>query len=181
MTTRLTRRDAVAALVAAGVTVGAGAEYSSPDEVSQPDEVSLLDDQEMDTVVALARVLYPSEVDGIHSFVERYVAGRARAQPEHVSSMCGALEYLDDYTQSWHDVSFADLPADDQTDVLQSMGVDDAESDPDGSDVERVRFYLVNELLFALYSSPTGGRLVGIENPPGHPGGLGSYRTGGPE
>jgi len=40
----------------------------------------------------------------------------------------------------------------------------------------RVRYYLVNDLLFALYSSPTGGKLVGIENPQGHPGGTGSYQ-----
>ena len=46
---------------------------------------------------------------------------------------------------------------------------------------DRVRFFVVNELLFALYSSPTGGSLVGIENPVGHPGGTESYQHAGPE
>jgi len=36
---------------------------------------------------------------------------------------------------------------------------------------ERVRYYVVNELLLALYASPTGGELVGLENPQGHPAG----------
>jgi hypothetical protein len=58
------------------------------------------------------------------------------------------------------------------------LGVRTAEPDPDGTDVERVRYYVVNELLFALYSSPTGGELVGLENPQGHPGGIDSYRRG---
>jgi hypothetical protein len=41
-----------------------------------------------------------------------------------------------------------------------------------------VRYYVVNELLLALYASPTGGELVGIENPQGHPGGTASYQQG---
>jgi len=58
------------------------------------------------------------------------------------------------------------------------MSVDTADPVPDGDDVERVRYYVVNELLFALYSSPTGGELVGLENPRGNPGGLASYQRG---
>jgi hypothetical protein len=62
--------------------------------------------------------------------------------------------------------------------VLDEMGVDTADPDPEGPDPARVRFYVVNDLLFALYASPTGGELVGIENPQGHPGGTDSYRRG---
>jgi hypothetical protein len=56
------------------------------------------------------------------------------------------------------------------------MGIDVVDSDPEGSDTEQMRFYLVNELLFALYTSPTGAKLAGIENPQGHPGGTTSYQ-----
>jgi hypothetical protein len=41
-----------------------------------------------------------------------------------------------------------------------------------------VRHLVVNDLLYALYASPTGARLAGLENPPGHPGGIESYREG---
>jgi hypothetical protein len=60
------------------------------------------------------------------------------------------------------------------------MGADtaDPDPDPDGTDAGRVRYYVVNELLYALYASPTGGELVGIENPRGYPGGTASYRRG---
>jgi hypothetical protein len=58
------------------------------------------------------------------------------------------------------------------------MGVHTADPDSEGTDPERVRFHVVNELLYALYTSPTGGELVGIENPQGYPGGTASYREG---
>jgi hypothetical protein len=58
------------------------------------------------------------------------------------------------------------------------MGADTVDPDPDGGDVARVRYYVVNELLFALYASPTGAELLGLENPQGHPGGLASYQRG---
>ena len=60
--------------------------------------------------------------------------------------------------------------------LLRGIGVETADPVPDGTLTERVRFYLVNDLLFAFYASPTGGRLVGIENPIGHPGGIESYQ-----
>jgi hypothetical protein len=36
-----------------------------------------------------------------------------------------------------------------------------------------VNYYLLDELLFAFYSSPTGGELIGNKNPRGYPGGFG--------
>ena len=71
-----------------------------------------------------------------------------------------------------------DLPPADRDALLDQMSVDVADPDPDGVDRERVRYYVVNELLFALYATPTGGKLVGIENPQGYPGGTASYQRG---
>jgi hypothetical protein len=62
--------------------------------------------------------------------------------------------------------------------ALREMGVHTAEPDPAGTTAERVRYYLVNEVLYALYASPKGGELVGIENPQGYPGGANSYQQG---
>jgi hypothetical protein len=41
-----------------------------------------------------------------------------------------------------------------------------------------VRYYVVDELLYAFYASPVGGGMAGIENPPGYPGGTESYQEG---
>jgi len=56
------------------------------------------------------------------------------------------------------------------------MTVDTAGPDPDGVAGERIRYYLVNELLYAFYASPTGAGLVGLENPRPIP--AGRRRTG---
>lgn len=173
----LTRRDAVAALTAAGAASVLGGTLTwaalTTDDADPPTGFTA---HERATLVALAETLYPSAVSGVPAFVERYTVGRVRERPDYVEGMRGAIDALDDHATEWFDAPFADLDAETRGDVLGSMGVRTASPEPDGLGPERVRFYLVNELLFALYTTPTGGELVGIENPQGHPGGTTSYR-----
>ncbi|MFB6157168.1 MAG: gluconate 2-dehydrogenase subunit 3 family protein [Haloferacaceae archaeon] len=173
---RLTRRDALAALAAAGVAGGGGAVLLS--ERDGEDANGPLGGRVTDTLVAAAEVLYPSEVEGVGTFVRRYARARAEDRPEHAAGVAAAAGYLDEYAEAWHGQRFAALDPATRDDALRRMGADDVDPDPSGSDAERVRYYVVNELLFALYASPTGGKLVGIENPQGHPGGLASYQRG---
>ncbi|WP_251342650.1 gluconate 2-dehydrogenase subunit 3 family protein [Haloplanus halophilus] len=178
---RLTRRDALAALAAAGVAVGGGAVLRSSDDErggSGDDADRPVTDDELATLVAAAEVLYPSAVENVDAFVGRYVRGRAEDEPGHVAGVVDATGYLDEYAEAWYGEGFAALDRSDREEALRRMNVDTTDPDPEGSDVERVRYYVVNELLFALYASPTGGELVGIENPQGHPGGLASYQRG---
>lgn len=175
----LTRRDAVAALAAAGVAGGSAVVLSDGRRSREGDGGGRpLDDSDVGALVAVAEVLYPSAVENVGEFVARYARGRARERPEHARGVAESVAYLDDYAGAWHGEQFSALDPATRADTLREMNADTAEPDPEGSDVERVRYYLVNELLFALYSSPTGGELVGIENPQGHPGGLASYQRG---
>lgn len=172
----LTRRDAIAALGAAGVAVGGGtAAFLSTQDGRQGSERPI-DDAGTATLVAAADVLYPSDVEEVEQFVTRYVRGRADDEPEHVRGVADAAAYLDEYAGAWYDEEFAALDPSTRETVLRRMNADTADPNPDGSDVERVRYYVVNELLFALYATPTGGELVGLGNPQGHPGGLASYQ-----
>ena len=91
-----------------------------------------------------------------------------------------AVGIVEDRAQRWYGSEFDALDPDRRDQLLREMGVDTADEAPDGTDAERVRYYLVNDLLLALYASPTGGGLVGIENPQGHPGGTDSYQRGPP-
>lgn len=179
MTHELTRRDAIAALSAAGASL-AGCVAPSADSDGQSDDGrdSTLSNHDRETLAAAAEVLYPDDVTEIDSFVQRYAAGRTANQPEHASGIADAVGYLDEYSRAWYDAEFATLSAADRDEALRRMGADEADPDPAGGDVERLRYYVVNDLLLALYASPTGGKLVGIENPPGHPGGLASYQRG---
>lgn len=174
----LSRRDALAALAAAGVgAAGVGAGAIALDE---RDDETPLGDHELRTLEAVASTVYPSDVSGIPAFLETYVLGRARDRPERATGIADAVAALDEYTRGWYDRAYADLDPADRGEVLREMGVHLAEPvpDADASEAERVRFYLVNELLYALYTTPTGAELVGLENPQGYPGGTGTYRRG---
>ncbi|EMA01978.1 Tat (twin-arginine translocation) pathway signal sequence [Haloarcula vallismortis] len=183
----LTRRDALKALGAAGVTVTGGAaalvwNESGDDETADSAEndtataESEFGDHERETYRAVAAIVYPSEVTGVQEFVDSYVTGRVEADPERATEMSTAVADLDAYAQEWEDTVFAALDTETQEETLRGMGVKASDPDPHGDPRHRVRYYLVNDLLFALYSSPTGGTLVGIENPQGYPGGASSYQ-----
>jgi len=192
MTPDLSRRDAIAALGAAGVaTAGLGAltwealEEDGEDESGDgeggeidPTESEAPSPTERETLVAAAEALYPSEVSGVDEFVETYVVGRLRDRPDHEAGVREAAVAIDDYARQWYDSPYAELDRGTRQDIFDEWGLDIADTDPAGSRRERVRYYLVNELLYAFYSSPTGGELVGIENPQGHPGGTDSYQRG---
>jgi hypothetical protein len=190
---RLTRRDAVAALASAGILGGGAVALAArsredtggdvdgetaTERESDGTPAGPIDEDDLATLTAVAEVVYPSEVDGIEAFVAKFVTGRADARPDHAAEVADAVAYLDEWTESWYGSRFVELDADERSEALSQMGVDGADPDPGGSNVERVRYYVVNDLLFALYASPTGGELVGIENPQGHPGGTDSYQRG---
>ena len=130
----------------------------------------------LDVMDAAAAVVYPSNVTGRRAFVERYVVGRTDGRESYRRGLEATAAELDAIARDWRDAGFADLSPDARDGVLRGLGVATADPEPDGTVSERIRLYVVNDLLFAFYSSPTGGRLVGIENPIGHPGGTESYR-----
>jgi hypothetical protein len=183
----LSRRDAVAALAALGLGGGAAATYTRRDSGDDGDPQSGTEDEEIDVrdgrvervAVAAAEVLYPSQVTGVEQFVTEFLGPRLN-QDGHGDGIREAVGIVGDRAQRWHGAEFDALDPDRRDQLLREMGVDTADEAPDGTDAERVRYYLVNDLLLALYASPTGGELVGIENPQGHPGGTDSYQRGPP-
>ena len=168
----LTRRDAVAALGAlgAGTAVAGCLQQEATSEETDGEPVR-------ETMVAVAEVLYPSEVSGVDEFVETFLSGRLDDSP-HADGLRGAVDALETRAEAWYDDRVAALAVDERDSLLRETGAATADPDPDGTPAERIRYYIVNELLLALYSSPTGGELVGIENPQGHAGGLDSYQRG---
>ncbi|KTG08210.1 gluconate 2-dehydrogenase subunit 3 family protein [Haloferax profundi] len=178
---RLTRRDALTVL--AGLGIGGGGavavdRFDPPTAERQPTGVGDDGDFSTDvlpTMVAAAAVVYPSEATGVSEFVETYVLGRT-TEEDRTEAMRAAVTELDSVARDWYDVPFSDLSTEERDSLLRELGVDTADPVPDGTISERIRFHVVNELLYAFYASPTGGRLVGIENPIGHPGGVESYQ-----
>jgi hypothetical protein len=170
----LSRRDAVAALAAVGA---AGAGGVALDRALE--EPGGVEEATVETLVAAAEALYPTAVDGVDEFVRAFVDGRLD-DDDRAAGYRGATDHLDRHARAWHDRQFRELSVERRREALSEMGADAADPDPDpaGGEPGRVRYYVVNELLFALYASPTGAELVGLENPQGHPGGTDSYRRG---
>lgn len=166
----LTRRDAAAALLAMGVTGGLAIGLDGPPEEELPD-----DDAVRTTMRAVAEVVFPSDLGGIEVFVDTFMEGRLEAESRELRATVAELDRL---SRAWHGAPVDALSIAERDRLLREIGVDQADADPHGSTPELIRFHVVNELLLALYASPTGGRLVGLENPPGHPGGIESYRRG---
>lgn len=138
---KLTRRDAVIALSTLGLTSAAWlADHPREGAVSSA---------EADALVALGETLYPASVEPSRSFVETYVAGQREIDPDHAANVAAAVNTV---RQECRLVTGVDLPAlsrERRGDVLRSTGADRAEPDPDGTDAERIRYYVVNNLLYA--------------------------------
>ncbi|MDR9431952.1 MAG: gluconate 2-dehydrogenase subunit 3 family protein [Natronomonas sp.] len=181
----LTRRDAAAALAAIGTTGAVafgvnrlGREREERDERPDPAAGVTVDDARIvETLSAAAAVVYPEAVSGVDAFVEAFLDGRLD-RPDHAVALGEAVGELDELATAWYGDRFAELPVADRDRLLREAGANTADEDPEGTTAERIRYYVVNELLLALYASPTGGELVGIENPQGYPGGTESYRRG---
>lgn len=172
---RLTRRDALAALgAAAGVGVGVDVATDGAVREAVVGEESGIDETTTETLVATATVVYPTAVTGVESFVARYTDGRLAAAPERRSAIRAAARELREAGEQFHGAKFAALSLERREETLRSLGVDTAEPVASGTLPERIRYYVVNDLLYALYASPTGGQLVGTPNPIGYPGG---YQT----
>lgn len=174
---KLSRRDALAALSAVGIGSLAGCESPTASGRAGGSEGSPVGEHELSTLVAVAEVVYPSVVDGVETFVRTYTGGRVD-DDAYARGVADAIHRLDEYTEVFYDDRYATLPATTRAETLDYMSVDVAAPDPEGSAAQRVRHYVVNELLYAFYTSPTGAELAGLENPPGHPGGATSYRRG---
>ncbi|SDX75334.1 gluconate 2-dehydrogenase subunit 3 family protein [Halopenitus persicus] len=194
----LTRRDAVAALAAMGTGGAAvagvahvrdgddrdaedgrdGGPGTESSNGSGGDDDSLLADPAIvESFVAVAEPVYPTEIAGVEEFVGTVIEGRLQSAPT-ADGIRETMTELDELAEEWYGGRLPTIPAADRDRLLREVGADVADEVPDGTLAERVRYHVVNELLFALYASPTGGKLVGIENPQGHPGGTESYTRG---
>jgi hypothetical protein len=169
----LTRRDAVLALVSGGLLAGAQASAitdSDPDQRPPRENV--------ETLFSLSEVLYPTEVDPSTEFIETYVIGRQESTSEYSRGLNAALDDLQRTSRRRTGKRFGEIDPSRREDVLRATGADRAFPDPDGNTAQQIRYYLINDLLYALYATPKGGELVGNPNPMGYPGGTEAYQRG---
>jgi len=173
---RLTRRDALKAL-ATGTIAGLGSvtvsELATRLDGQSPEQ--RLDRSDIGTAEAVADVVYPSEVTVSADFIEGYYS----PMPDELQAEAvRAIRDLNAASKEEFGTAFADVESSEvRDDMLRALGVSRAQPNPDGTVPERVRYFLVNGLLYALFTVPKGAELFGIDNPKGYPGGFATYRT----
>lgn len=166
----LTRRDAVLALAGGGLVASTAL---AEDAIGRDATMSGAD---LETLGALAEVLYPSSVAVTDEFVETYVLGRQAVDDGYLAGLAGAVDAVRTTSRQETGRAYASLDVGLRDDVLRATGADRAYADPEGTVAQRVRFYVVDGLLYALYTTPRGAGLVGNDNPEGYPGGTGVYQ-----
>ena len=172
---KLTRRDVLASLAATSLGFS-GLSWSMARLSNERAGASggSLSSRHLETLLAVAEVVYPSEIEVEPGFVETYFEG----QPEYWKKrFVETADDLDDLSRKRLGEPFAALSPEGRTTLFQEIGVGRVESSSNGTTPQRIRYHFMNGLLYALYTSPTGARLFGIENPVGHPGGYGSYQV----
>jgi hypothetical protein len=166
----LTRRQALVALGGLGVGAGAyGSGLAAPARASE---------DRVETATAVAEVVYPSAVAVDRTFVEGRLFGRTEPRPGHFDGLERAIDELDGFARSQFGAPMSSLAPARRVRVLDELGVYAVHPASEGTTAERVRYYLVNDLLYVLFTHPTGGALVGVPNPPGYPGGNELYQRG---
>jgi hypothetical protein len=164
------------ALGGAAVAAGAYGYGTGSREAEQLSDSHPASRAHVEAATAVADAIYPQSVAVDESFVENAVFRRVEPTPGHFDALVETIEAVERHASARFGASVTGLSPGTRRQVLQSMNVTAVHAMPDGTTAERVRFYLLNDLLYALFTSPRSRPLTGIENPPGHPGGLAAYR-----
>ena len=165
---KLGRRDVLLGAAGAFAGIGVQAGFEANDEALAAATRSDLSDEAVTTLVRVARVVYPSDVSVDMRFVDAYYS----TLPEYrVTAAARALDGLDSHARATYGARFGALSVREAETLLRNLGVDSAIPRAHGALAERVRYHVVNGLLYALFTSPRGSRLFGVEHPIGYGGG----------
>lgn len=165
---RLTRRQALLGLIGASSVGGLGA-YELLDRTAIDGSLS---DAGMDGLLTVADVVHPADPEEVEPVISAYVD---RLNESRTRGLVTALSELDSRSRRLFGASFGALSRTQGERLLATLGVNRVQSRPEGTLAERVRYHVVNSVLYALLTHPVGTELYGIGNPAGFPGGFDSH------
>jgi len=165
---RLTRRQTLLGLVGAS-SAGGLSVYELLDRTTIDGPLS---EAGMDGLLTVADIVHPASPEDVEPVISAYVG---RLNDERVRGLVTTLSELDSRSRRHFGASFGALSRAQGERLLATLGVNRVQSRPEGTLAERVRYHLVNSVLYALLTYPTGTELFGIGNPAGFPGGFPSH------
>lgn len=166
---RLNRRRTLLGLLGATSIAGLGA-FELGDRAVPVERT--LSNRAVADLLAIADLVFPAESGTFEPAVTGYVSRLSEARRRALLRDLSELNRVA-YGQTGSPVRA--LSREELGRLFEALGVNRVEPDSQGVLAERVRFRLVNSLLYALLTHPSGTRQFGIENPVGYPGGFASY------
>jgi len=120
-----TRRETIAAVLAGGLGTGVGLSVLSEglDTSGGQRTGTRIPEDEMDVLISLAEVVYPSAVSEHADIVAGYLGYQ---RPARLRAIRGAVQDLDRAAKRRHHGGFATLGADQRETLLRELGVDRA-------------------------------------------------------
>lgn len=125
----------------------------------------------MNSLLTVADVVHPASPEDVEPVISAYVN---RLNDDRIRRLVTSLSELDSRSRRHFSASFGALSRAQGERLLATLGVNRVQPRPDGTLAERVRYHLVNSVLYALLTHPAGTELYGIGNPVGFAGGFGS-------
>jgi hypothetical protein len=132
----------------------------------------------VDGMVTVADAVYPGDPEQFRPVVRSYTT---RLGDSRRGELLGTLSELDRISSRHAGSPFRTLAGPEATRLLERLGVNRVQSRRQGTLSERVRFHLVNSVLYAILTDPAGTGRFDIDNPAGYPGGFDSYTQSGGE
>ena len=165
---KITRRQALLGLAGASSVGGLGAhellDWTATD--------GPLSDAGMNGLLTVADIVHPAAPEDAERTISAYVG---RLNDRRVRGLVTTLSELDSRSRRHYGASFGALSRAQGERLLARIGANRVQSRPEGTLAERVRYHLVNSVLYALLTRPAGTEPLGIGNPVGFPGGFASY------
>lgn len=161
----LTRREQLVGLIGTATGVSSALYVFNKPALPRSD----LSTSDIETMRATAEVVYPSDVDVSSEFIENYMDRMCRARMQETKRV---ITDLDRKSRGVFGKNFAAISPVNRDTLLRHLGVNRVQPRVTGTLAGRIRFHLVNSLLYALFTHPKGSELYGIDNPVGYPGGF---------
>ena len=162
----LSRREMFWSLLGTG-SVGGLAAYELSEMVVRERKTASRDD--IESLLTVAGIVHPAESEAFEPVLSSYLN---QLSDSRTQSILETIAELNKISRRRLGRPFHILSRNEAEQLFTILGVNRVQAAPNGTLAERIRFHLVNSVIYALMTNPNGTREFEIQNPVGYPGGI---------